>query len=145
MTVFRYDIAPPSSNWILPMFSRPPILFRDLNIGHCFETLVVGHVIGANSYWHAALAMQCAQSLVECAAAYGDSPFHALRGAVAQKFREYYGRAIMCESGRSDHGMAMVCAKSEPLFKGRQHAAHIINLYQKVGGLNGPVWPHLCR
>jgi len=39
-------MKPPSSKWILPMFARAPIFTRDLNVGHCFETLVVGHVIG---------------------------------------------------------------------------------------------------
>jgi hypothetical protein len=42
-----YDIKPPSSKWILPMFARAPIIARDLNVDHCFETLVVGHVLGS--------------------------------------------------------------------------------------------------
>lgn len=28
------------------MFARAPFIARDLNVGHCFETLVVGHVLG---------------------------------------------------------------------------------------------------
>jgi hypothetical protein len=41
-----YDMKLPSSKWILPMFARAPFIARDLNVGHCFETLVVGHVLG---------------------------------------------------------------------------------------------------
>ena len=136
-------MKPPSSKWILPMFARAPIFTRDLNVGHCFETLVVGHVIGTD--------FDCLQIMsfliyVANCTAYGDSSFLALRGAVAQRFREYYARSIMCGIGsEKDVSMSDLCDSALPLLKGKQHAAHKINLYKKVGGSNGPVWEHLCR
>ena len=124
------------------MFARAPIYVRDLNIGHCFETLVVGHVLG-----DFLLLPSCFRSRCDSfCAAYGDASFLALRGAVAQQFREYYARAIMCgHGGENDFSTSEMCTGSMPLLKGKQHDAHKINLYQKVGGSNGPVWEHLCR
>jgi len=29
------------------MFARAPLYVRELNVSQCFETLVVGHVLGA--------------------------------------------------------------------------------------------------
>lgn len=97
-------------------------------------------------------------------AAYGDAWFLPLRGALALRFREYYARAIMCGVS-SERSHSELCSDSAPLLKGKQHAAHRINLYRpqplitkqncvlnttlhrykKVGGVNGPVWEHLCR
>ena len=139
----RYEMKLPSAKWILPMFARAPLYVREMNISQCFETLVVGHVLGSASCFMMFIQL-CI--FVNLAAAYGDAWFLALRGAVAQRFREYYARAIMCGvGGANEYSTSELCTGSAPLLKGKQHDAHQINLYKKVGGLNGPVWEHLCR
>ena len=47
---YRYEMKLPSSRWILPMFARAPLYVRELNVSQCFETLVVGHVLGASFF-----------------------------------------------------------------------------------------------
>ena len=32
------------------MFARAPLYVRELNVSQCFETLVVGHVLGASFF-----------------------------------------------------------------------------------------------
>ena len=51
------------------MFARAPLTIRDLNVGHCFETLVVGHVLGiAMNKCYVVVSVVCVISLEQLTA-----------------------------------------------------------------------------